>query len=404
MEKLEPKLRFPEFKDNENNRFKWEKKTLGEIGEIISGLTYSPKDVVDDGLLVLRSSNIQNNKLSFIDNVFVKVKKYNPVKANDILICVRNGSKNLIGKNALITDNENGFAFGAFMTIYRSKYNHYIFQWMQHSTYKEYVNKNLGATINSINGNDLKKFLLPFPSLEEQTKIAEFLGSVDKQLELLNTKKEKLSFYKKGVMHQLFTQQLRFKDDNGNDYPEWEEKTLGDVGTFIGGGTPSTNNSEYWKDEINWFTPSEINSKYITQSRRKISKLGLQKSSAKFLKKGTILLTTRATIGECSILKIEASTNQGFQSLQVNEKNENEFLYYWIYNNKNEFYTRASGSTFLEISKKNIEIIPIKLPVLKEQIKIANFLSAIDKQIETVETEIAKTEVYKKGLLQQMFA
>ena len=193
------------FKDeNENDYSEWEEKTLGEIGVIVSGLTYSPKDVVDDGLLVLRSSNIQNNKLSFNDNVFVNVKKYNPVKADDILICVRNGSKYLIGKNALITDNENGFAFGAFMTIYRSNFNKYIFHWMQHSTYKEYVNKNLGATINSINSNDLKKFLIPFPSSEEQTKIANFLSAIDKQIETVEIEITKTEVYKKGLLQQMF--------------------------------------------------------------------------------------------------------------------------------------------------------------------------------------------------------
>ncbi|SFN09917.1 type I restriction enzyme, S subunit [Algoriella xinjiangensis] len=195
-------LRFKD--DNGNNYPDWEEKTLGEVGEIVSGLTYSPKDVVDEGLLVLRSSNIQDNKLSFQDNVFVNVKKYNPVEAEDILICVRNGSKNLIGKNALITKNEKGFAFGAFMTIYRSKSNKYIFQWLQHSTYREYVNKNLGATINSINGNDLKKFLIPFPSIEEQTKIANFLSAIDKQIEAVENQITKTETYKKGLLQQMF--------------------------------------------------------------------------------------------------------------------------------------------------------------------------------------------------------
>ena len=96
----------------------WEVKNLESLGSVISGLTYSPDDIcVDTGTLVLRSSNIQNRQLEFNDNVFVKVKKdgFNPVLKGDILICVRNGSKNLIGKNALITDEVNGVAFGAFM-------------------------------------------------------------------------------------------------------------------------------------------------------------------------------------------------------------------------------------------------------------------------------------------------
>src|SRR5690606_5656442 len=107
----------------------WEVKKLGELGKVLNGLTYSPNDIKEDGTLVLRSSNIQNGELSFEDNVYVNTDnlKFNPVKENDILICVRNGSKNLIGKNAIITKEFEGFAFGAFMSIYRSKLNKYLF-------------------------------------------------------------------------------------------------------------------------------------------------------------------------------------------------------------------------------------------------------------------------------------
>lgn len=107
----------------------WDFVSLGEIGKIISGLTYSPSDIQNIGLLVLRSSNIQDKKLSFLDNVYVNPSlKYNPVIENDILICVRNGSKSLIGKNALITKEIEGVAFGAFMSIFRSKYNHFLYK------------------------------------------------------------------------------------------------------------------------------------------------------------------------------------------------------------------------------------------------------------------------------------
>ena len=175
------------FKDENGEEFPdWEEKKLGDVGAIISGLTYSPTDINEDGILVLRSSNVQNRRLSFRDNVYVKTSAFNPVELNDILICVRNGSKHLIGKNAIIDKETAGVAFGAFMSVYRSNHNLFIFHYFDTDEYKNEVHKNLGATINSINGSDLKKFKIPFPSLEEQQKIANFLSGIDGKIENVN--------------------------------------------------------------------------------------------------------------------------------------------------------------------------------------------------------------------------
>jgi type I restriction enzyme, S subunit len=193
------------FKDEDGNDFpNWEEKRLGDIGETINGLTYSPSDITDDGVLVLRSSNVQESRLAFEDSVFVNVELYNPVKENDILICVRNGSKRLIGKNALVTDSVEGSAFGAFMSIYRSNYNSFLFYWFNSNYYKKVVYKNLGATINSINNSDLKKFKIPFPSNKEQQKIASFLSSIDKKIELVDFQLERNKEFKKGLLQQMF--------------------------------------------------------------------------------------------------------------------------------------------------------------------------------------------------------
>jgi type I restriction enzyme S subunit len=184
------KFRQLRFKDENGKAYpKWEEKRLGDIGDIVSGLTYSPMDVNADGVLVLRSSNVQNRRLTFEDNVYVKVSagEFNPVKENDILICVRNGSKNLIGKNALIDRENAGVAFGAFMTVYRSYFNSFLFHYFDTDSYKDEVHKNLGATINSINGSDLKKFKIPFPCKEEQQKIASFLSAIDTKIESVAT-------------------------------------------------------------------------------------------------------------------------------------------------------------------------------------------------------------------------
>jgi len=192
--------------DNGKTYPKWEEKKLGDVGDIVSGLTYSPEDVNENGILVLRSSNVQERKIVFDDNVYVNVSEgeFNPVKENDILICVRNGSKDLIGKNAIIDKNSSGLAFGAFMTVFRSKYNKYLFHLFDSDNYKKAVHRNLGATINSINGSDLKKFKVPFPSEIEQQKIASFLTALDAKIESVAVQIAHTQTFKKGLLQQMF--------------------------------------------------------------------------------------------------------------------------------------------------------------------------------------------------------
>ena len=384
----------------------WVKNKLGSFGVLVSGLTYSPDNIVEDGLLVLRSSNVQNSQIALTDNVYVDidVAENNLTRKDDILICIRNGSKRLIGKNTLIPESLPKATHGAFMAVFRGANNKFIYQWMQTEKYFKQVHKNLGATINSINGSDLKKFpIIASDNLEEQQKIADFLSSVDKKIEQLTEKHRLLTEYKKGVMQQIFTQQIRFKDDSGNDYPEWEEKKLGQFGSIVGGGTPETSKSSYWEGDIQWFTPTEIKQKYMSKSIRTISEEGLKKSSAKLLPVGALLLTTRATIADLSIATQECSTNQGFQSIIVNDQNDNEFLYYWILNNRKQFIRKASGSTFPEISKKEIEKMEGVFPQKEEQQKIANFLTEIDQKIDQAWSTLEQTKAFKKGLLQKMF-
>lgn len=198
----------------------------------------------------------------------------------------------------------------------------------------------------------------------------------------------------------LIVPKLRFKEFFG----EWEEKTIKNLGNIVGGGTPDTTNEHYWNGDIQWFTPTEIKSKYISNSKRTITGLGLKKSSAKLLPIGTLLLSTRATVGDVGIALEECTTNQGFQSLIVNKSNNNEFIYNWIINNKKEFLRKSSGSTFLEISKKEVEKIKINLPQKQEQEKIASFLSSIDKKINQLSKKNELLQNYKKAMMQKIFS
>lgn len=198
---------------------------------------------------------------------------------------------------------------------------------------------------------------------------------------------------------------LRFKDEQGRDYPDCEKKTLGEITNILGGGTPRTNNREYWDGDINWFTPSEINSKYCDASKQKITKAGLSSSSARLLPAGTVLFTTRATIGLTSISLCESTTNQGIHGFVVrNDVILNEYLYYWLLINTRIFVKLGNGSTYLEVRKPSISKIDIVLPSVDEQRKITDFLSAVDEKIEQLERKRELLELYKKGLMQKLFS
>ena len=198
-----PEWRFPEFRGNGE----WTKKTLGQLGELVSGLTYSPDDIRETGLLVLRSSNIKNRVIALNDNVYVKtaIGGANLSLENDILICVRNGSKALIGKNAIIPKNLPLCTPGAFMTIFRTEFPQFVFQLLQSAAYEKQVKADLGATINSINVTQLKKYVFCIPKdQKEQQKIAECLSVLDVLITAQAEKIEALQAHKKGLMQGLF--------------------------------------------------------------------------------------------------------------------------------------------------------------------------------------------------------
>ena len=152
---------------------------------------------------------------------------------------------------------------------------------------------------------------------------------------------------------------------------------------IVGGGTPSTSNPEYWDGDIDWYAPAEIGEKtFVSESKRKISKLGLEKSSAKLLPVGTVLFTSRAGIGNTAILAKSATTNQGFQSIVPKE---NLLYSYFIYSMtghlKRYGEVAGAGSTFVEVSGKQMVKCPISLPSLPEQKAIGDFFSTLDRSI-----------------------
>ena len=193
---------------------------------------------------------------------------------------------------------------------------------------------------------------------------------------------------------------LRFPEFSG----EWETKSINDLADVIGGGTPDTTVKSYWDGGIQWFTPSEIGkNKFVDASLRTITEDGLNNSSAKLLPPNTILLSSRATIGECSLSLRECATNQGFQSL-VSKKCNVDFLYYLIQTKKKDLIRKSCGSTFLEISANEVRKIQVSVPSDVEQQKIAGLLSLIDKRIATQNKIIEDLKKLKSAISKHLFA
>lgn len=189
----------------------WEISKIKYHGTARNGLTYSPSDLTDEsGILVLRSSNVQDSKLVFNDNVYVScsIKNNLMVKNNDILICSRNGSRNLIGKNALI-DRDVKATFGAFMLIYRSKISKFMFYVLNSNIFSYHLSNFVTSTINQLTNSNFENIKFPLPPLNEQKEIAEFLDKKCEKIDRLNENYTKqittLKEYKKSLIYECVT-------------------------------------------------------------------------------------------------------------------------------------------------------------------------------------------------------
>ena len=186
---------------------------------------------------------------------------------------------------------------------------------------------------------------------------------------------------------------------------DWEIKYLDEFGDVISGGTPSTSIKDYWDGDIAWCTPSDITAtkgKYISKTARTITGKGLQNSAACILPPESILLCTRATIGELKLSKVPMSTNQGFKNLRFNGTANTGYLYYLLQTKKKDMLELAIGSTFLEISKKALCSIALQTPFFDEQKRIAEALSDVDSMISSLEKLIAKKKAIKQGAMQEL--
>ncbi|KAB1157932.1 restriction endonuclease subunit S [Flavobacterium luteum] len=380
----------------------WEVKKLGDLGKVISGLTYSPDDICEEsGTLVLRSSNVQDGQIKLGDNVYVKVKtgEYNPVNKQDILICVRNGSKSLIGKNALITEEAAGMAFGAFMAIYRSDFNNYLYQIFNTDIYYREIHKNLGATINSINGSDLKEIKIPIPPLPEQNKIVSILSTWDKAIDNCKGIVDNLKNRNNGLSQQLLSGKMRVK---GFEKSKW---TLVSINRFA---KDSSTKNPIDKELIvlsctkhNGLVPS------LEYFGRKIYSDDL--TTYKIVSKGQFAYATNhieeGSIGYQSEYD-EALISPMYTVFQTNETVNDNFLFRVLKSSNyiHEYQKRMEGSIDRRGGLRWNEFSKIKVPVpeIKEQIAINEILDKATEELKQYQDKLQTLQLQKKGLMQQL--
>ena len=271
----------------------------------------------------------------------------------------------------------------------------------------DWTKKDESTGVPSLSKDAINETLLKIPVKEEQEEIGNFFQKLTGLITLHQRKLDKLQNVKKACLEKMFPQngesvpRIRFKGFTDT----WEQRKLGQLAEIVGGGTPDTTVKEYWNGDINWYAPAEIGDKiFLESSQRKITPLGLQKSSARILPPGTVLFTSRAGIGNTAILQTEATTNQGFQSIVPHQ---NELNTYFIYSCttylKRYAETVAGGSTFLEISKKMMEKMTLFVPVIEEQKKVGVFYKKLDDLITLHQRKLDKLKNLKKACLVKMF-
>jgi len=411
------KLRFKEFKEE------WEDKTFSQANiRVIDGdrgENYpNGSDFSDDGYcLFLNAKNVTKsgfafNEVSFISKEKDEVLRKGKLIRNDLIITTRGTVGNIAYFDKSIK--YENIRINSGMVIIRNDSSNinpnYLYKYFYSPRFRKTLEQiAFGSAQPQLTVAEINKFKISFPVFEEQTKIADFLMVVDKKIAQLMQKCELLARYKKGVMQQIFSQELRFKDDDGSDFPDWENTTIGAItDKIVAGGTPSTFKQEYWNGNIRWMNSGELNFKRVFDVENRITQLGLIESSTKLIPKKCIqigLAGQGKTRGTIAMNMIELCINQSIAAVYPNPKVfDEEFLYHNLdfrYEELRGLSTGDGGRGGLNL--QIIRSIDITLPTISEQIKISSFLNTFDEKITEAQTYLDTVKQYKQGLLQQMF-
>ena len=401
-----PELRFPEFKEE------WVEKKLGEITSKISdGIHSTPTYDSNGDIYFINGNNLVNGRIDFKTSKKISVQEFNKYKnyleaKNTLLLSINGTIGNIAkyeGENILLGKSA---AYINVVSKFISRY--YIFYYLQTSKiYESFLRELTGTTIKNLSLKSIKNIIVYISELDEQQKISTFFSKLDRQIELEEQKLEKLKEQKKGYMQKIFSQELRFKDEYGNDYPEWKKKKLYDVANYRRGSFPQPYGNKEWYDEKNGEPFVQVvdvdkNMKLHDQTKQKISDLAKPKSVKGF--KGDIVVTLQGSIGRVALLHYDAYIDRTLlliDSFKI-EMNKNYFKYvlYLLFLKEKE---RAPGGTIKTITKKVLSNFKIDIPNVGEQEKIGKFFEKYDKCIQKQSNKIELLKKRKKGFLQKMF-
>ncbi|MDR3063505.1 MAG: restriction endonuclease subunit S [Methanobrevibacter sp.] len=401
-----PKLRFPEFSDD------WKNIYLKDLLSFKNGLN-APKEKYGNGIKFINVLDILENDfitydiiLDSVDATEEQIKSYN-VSYGDILFQRSSETREEVGIVNVYLDKEKDCIFGGFV-IRGKKLENYVPFFIKEALKTSNVRKDItsrsgGSTRYNIGQNSLENVMITVPIIEEQEKIANFLSKVDEKISLLEENLKLWNSYKKGIMQQLFTQKLRFKSANDEDFFDWKETKLEKIGQIITGTTPSTKNKKnYENGTYLWVTPTDINkSKLIKHTDRKLSEEGMK--NGRVIPKNSILVTCIASIGKNCILTEQGSCNQQINAIHPYKNYNIDFIYYLIDKNAEKLKQLAGITATPILNKTTFSKMKFFFPSIEEQNKIANFLTEIDKKIDKIGIELEKIQEFKKCLLQQMF-
>ncbi|TXI30353.1 MAG: restriction endonuclease subunit S [Aquipseudomonas alcaligenes] len=385
----------------------WDVVSLGEIGQCFIGLTYSPRDVQKNGTLVLRSSNIQGGDLVFDDNVYVdtEIPEKILVQDGDILICVRNGSRRLIGKCALLDKRVAGQTFGAFMSVFRTPDSAFTFHQFQSDLVKRQIEENIGATINQITNANLNAFKIPFPTDPyERAAIASVLSNIDTLISSLDQLIIKKRNILQATMQQLLTGQHRLPGFNR----EWEVRRLGEIGAFLKGSGVTRDQSG--SGELPCVRYGEIYTSHHNVVRVFQSFISREvANNATPLKEGDILFAgsgeTKAEIGKCVAFVDSFEAYAGGDIVILRPiSSDSTYLGYALNTQEisRQKASRGQGDAVVHISANALNTVEIRLPPKDEQIAIATILSDMDTELASLVARSNKARLLKYGIMQEL--
>ena len=413
-----PKLRFKEFDGD------WNSIAIGKFLKIKSGLGFKAEEYsTEQEIRLLQIENVGYGAVKWTHNVkfvptnYLDVHKDLVLKEGDLVLALNRPVTNDQLKIAKLTQEDSPSILyqrvGKLDFLKEDIDKEFIFQIFKKDVKNYVLNSSIGSDQPFISTTDLYKHKLCIPLKEEQTKIASFLSAVDEKINQLTQKHELLSQYKQGMMQKLFSQQLRFKADDGSEFGEWEEVRLGNLVDLTSGFAFK---SDFFSEDGNkLITPKNFTTTGKANFTDTNTKWTTEISDKKYICRPNDLLVLLTDLTQsCELLGKpillsqddgNVLLNQRIVKIIPNRKLEKPFLLYLLLTD--DFHelivSTASGTTVKHSSNKVLQNFHFYLPCLEEQTKIANFLSAIDQKIEVVAHQIEQAKTWKKGLLQQMF-